>query len=150
MCDRFSIVSDELFYVFEEDEWFLSKEKKEEFGRGTSIQMRISLKSKKTTQEIFDKYTNQEIGFHKTIVGVALSESPDDPHISRSQAKRLMMGLEKFKEIALDFRGVRSVGPAFVDEVFRVFQNQHPEIKIRYYNAVPEVERIIKSGLAKS
>jgi len=44
----------------------------------------------------------------------------NEPHVSRSQAKRLLMGLEKFNTIILDFKGVVSVGQAFVDQVFRV------------------------------
>ena len=78
---------------------------------------------------------------------VALSADPGDPHVSRSQAKRLLMGLEKFKRIILDFKGVKSVGQAFVDEVFRVFKNRHPNITIHYFNANDSVEAMIKRGL---
>lgn len=95
-----------------------------------------------------DQYSDQEIGFGKTIVAVALSADPNDPHVSRSQAKRLLMGLEKFKYVMLDFKGVGSVGQAFVDEVFRVFQNEHPGITIQYVNANEEVDSMIKRGLA--
>ena len=109
--------------------------------------MEISLDSKKTPKEIFDAFTNQEIGFHKTVVAVALSASPDDPHISRSQAKRLLLGLEKFKEVVLDFKGVKSVGPAFIDQIFRVFQNEHPEITIHHFNADEEIEEAIRRGI---
>ena len=93
-----------------------------------------------------DKYSDQEIGFGKTIVAVALSSDPNDPHVSRSQAKRLMMGLEKFKTIMLDFKTVSSVGQAFVDEVFRVFQNEHPDISITYVHANDDVDSMIKRG----
>jgi anti-sigma regulatory factor (Ser/Thr protein kinase) len=149
MFDQFSIFSDDLFYTFTGRDWFLSPERKESFGKGTSIRMALSLASKKTPKEIMDQYADQEIGFHKTIVAVALSASPDDPHISRSQAKRLLMGVEKFKEVVLDFQGVKSVGPAFVDQIFRVFQNEHPEIKIQYLNATDEVSAMIRRGLLK-
>jgi len=93
-----------------------------------------------------DKYADAEIGFGKTIVAVALSADPNDPHVSRSQAKRLMMGLEKFRTIVLDFRGVKLVGQAFVDEVFRVFKNAHPHIEIHYLNANKEVKEMIERG----
>ena len=148
--DRFSIFSDDMYYTFTGRDWFLSSEKKEPFGKGTSISMVVSLESKRTAKEIMDQYTDKEIGFGKTIVAVALSADPNDPHISRSQAKRLLLGLEKFKEVVLDFKGVESVGPAFVDEVFRVFQNEHPEIKIHYFNADKEVDEAIKRGLPKN
>ncbi len=147
MFDSFSILSDDMFYTFKDKDWVLSSEKRENFGKGTSIKMTIFADSKKTTQEIFDQFSNKEIGFGKTIVAVALSADPDDPHISRSQAKRLLVGLEKFKQVVLDFKGVQSVGQAFVDEVFRVFKNEHPEIDIQYFNANEEVDSMIKRGL---
>lgn len=69
--------------------------------------------------------------------------------MSRSQAKRLLIGLEKFKTIVLDFKGVKSVGWAFVDQVFRVFQNEYPDIEIHYVNISEEVESMIKGGLRR-
>ena len=146
--DKFSIFSDDMFYTFIKQDWFLSSERKESFGKGTSISMEISLKSQMTPKEIMDQFTDQEIGFGKTIVAVALSADPNDPHNSRSQAKRLLLGLEKFREALLDFKGVQSVGPAFVDEVFRVFKKEHPEIQIHYVNANEEITEMIKRGLA--
>jgi len=47
--------------------------------------------------------------------------------MSRSQAKRLVNGLERFREVVLDFGGVALVGQGFADEVFRVWARQHPE-----------------------
>ena len=146
--DSFSIFSDDMFYTFRNKDWFLSSEKKEGFGRGTYVKMVISLSSTKTPKEVMDRYADKEIGFGKTIVAVALSADPGDPHVSRSQAKRLLMGLEKFKRIILDFKGVESVGQAFVDEVFRVFKNKHPDIMIHYFNANDDVDTMIKRGLS--
>lgn len=146
--DTFSVFSSDLFYMFKNQDWFLSTERREDFGKGTLIQMVISLTSKITPKEIMDQYTDEEIGFGKTIVAVALSADPKDPHVSRSQAKRLMMGLEKFKRIVLDFKGVEFVGQAFVDEVFRVFKNEHPDITIDYFNANEEVTSMIKRGMS--
>ncbi|HNV12395.1 MAG TPA: STAS-like domain-containing protein [bacterium] len=146
--DHFSILSSDMYYGFENEDWCLSNEKKESFGQGTLIQMIVSVYSKKSPKEIMDKYADQEIGFGKTIVAVALSSDPNDPHVSRSQAKRLMMGLDKFKTVILDFKNVISVGQAFVDEIFRVFKNEHPDINIQYVNANDEVKNMIKRGLS--
>jgi anti-sigma regulatory factor (Ser/Thr protein kinase) len=148
MFDKFSILSNNMLYIFQNEDWFLSPEKNEKLGKGTLIKMEISLKSKKIPKKIFDQYADIEIGFKKTIVAVALSADPNDPHVSRSQAKRLLLGLEKFKTIVLDFKGVTYAGQAFVDEVFRVFQNKYPNITIHYINANTEVETMIKRGLA--
>jgi anti-sigma regulatory factor (Ser/Thr protein kinase) len=144
--DQFSILSSDLYYSFKDQDWLLSGEKNETFGKGTLIKMVISKNSKKISKEIMDKYIDEEFGFSKTIVAVALSADPNDPHVSRSQAKRLMMGLDKFKTIVLDFENVLSVGQAFVDEVFRIFKNEHPLIQIQYINANKDVEDMIKRG----
>jgi len=50
--------------------------------------------------------------------------------VSRSQAKRLVHGLERFREVVLDFEGVDLVGQGFADEVFRVWARQHPEVRL--------------------
>jgi anti-sigma regulatory factor (Ser/Thr protein kinase) len=149
MFDSFSILSSDIFYTFQNEDWFLSPEKIADFKQGTLIKMVISLDSKKIPKTVFDQYADQEIGFGKTIVAVALSGDPNDPHLSRSQAKRLLMGLEKFNTIILDFKGVVSVGQAFVDEVFRVFKNEYPNITIHHVGANEEVEFMIKRGLLK-
>jgi len=146
--DSFSILSEDMFYTFKNRDWFLSQEKKESFGRGTYIRMSLSLDTKRTTKEVMGRYANQEIGFGKTIVAVALSVDPNDPHVSRSQAKRLLLGLEKFKIVVLDFKGVESVGQAFIDEIFRVFKNEYPNIDIHYFNTNEEVEGMIKREIA--
>jgi len=51
-------------------------------------------------------------------------------HISRSEARQMMAGLEKFRTIILYFDQVPVIGQAFADEIFRVFQGRHPEIVI--------------------
>lgn len=147
--DIFSIYSCNMLYSFKDTEWFLSSEKQEDFGEGTEIEMSVSLNTNKILKDIQSEYANAEIGFHKTIVAVAMSADLGDPHISRSQAKRLLLGLDKFGEIVLDFKGVKSVGQAFVDEVFRVFKNKYPNKKIYHLNANEDVELMIKRGLTK-
>jgi anti-sigma regulatory factor (Ser/Thr protein kinase) len=149
MFDSFSILSSGIYYTFKNEEWFFLPEKIADFKSGTLIKMVISLDSKKTPKVVFDQYADQEIGFGKTIVAVALSGDPNDPHLSRSQAKRLLMGLEKFNTIILDFKGVVSVGQAFIDEIFRVFKNEYPNITIHHICANEEVEFMIKRGLLK-
>ncbi len=151
MFDRFSIFSGNLHYTFQNEEWLFSKERnEEEFGPGTWVKMEINLNSKREARKIFDQYADIDVGFTKTIVSVALSNDPLDPHASRSQAKRLVMGLEKFKTIVLDFKGVDSVGQAFVDQIFRVFQNEHPHIQISYIHANKEVDYMIRRGLVNN
>jgi hypothetical protein len=39
--------------------------------------------------------------------------------------------LEKFRAVVLDFTGVEEIGQGFADEVFRVWQASHPDIKLQ-------------------
>ncbi|MGH7495572.1 MAG: STAS-like domain-containing protein [bacterium] len=39
--------------------------------------------------------------------------------------------------------GLNSIGPAFADEIFRVFTQQHPNLVLRYANANKEVRKMI-------
>lgn len=50
--------------------------------------------------------------------------------VSRSEAKRLVRGLERFREVVLDFEGVRLVGQGFADEVFQVWSSAHPQVRL--------------------
>ena len=54
--------------------------------------------------------------------------------ISRSRARQVLAGLEKFKSVILDFDKVPTVGQAFADEIFRVFQSKYPNINIKPIN----------------
>lgn len=67
--------------------------------------------------------------------------------VSRSQAKRLLARVDRFKTVLLDFSGIESVGQAFADEIFRVFRKQHPEVAILPCNANEAVERMINRAL---
>jgi hypothetical protein len=64
--------------------------------------------------------------------------------LSRSQAKRVLAGVERFKLVELDFEGVPEIGQAFADEVFRVFAAAHPSIELRYLHAGPGVLPMIR------
>jgi len=47
----------------------------------------------------------------------------------------------------MDFKNVRTVGQGFVDEVFRVFRNRHPHIKLEFINVSEDVQFMIEHGL---
>lgn len=150
--DIFSIYSGELFFEHKapKDDWLI--ETKEYNKLGTTVLMQISTHSKSTTKGIFDKYASEEddYGFTKTHVPVSLLKHGQDKLISRSQAKRLLARFDRFNEVSLDFRGVKTIGRAFADEIFRVFRNQNPNIKIVSFGANKEVERAINRALGES
>ena len=77
----------------------------------------------------------------KAIVPVRLANSND--LISRSQARRLLNGLELFREVTLDFKDIEYIGQAFADEMFRVFPNMNPHTAIIAHNTNTEVQNMI-------
>ena len=114
---------------------------------GTEINFVLSLESTKTLEKIFADYTNSEtFEFSKTKISVKLYKIGTEL-LSRSEARRLVVGLNEFEKIILDFKDVTTVGQGFADEIFRVWQNQYPDKKIEYINANENVEAMIKMAI---
>lgn len=111
--------------------------------KGTKVTFKININTKKKLSNIFKHFSSVEHGFTKTEIKVRLY-TLDTSFISRSQARRLLAGLNDFHEIILDFDKVEMIGQGFADEIFRTYLNSHPNKKIRYINANPEVEFMIK------
>lgn len=111
---------------------------------GTKVTFVISENSSKNLTEVFKKYTNERFEFSTTEVTVKLYQ-PGGSHsfISRSQARRILFGLEKFKKIILDFSGVSAIGQGFADEIFRVWKNKRPEAKIISINDNDDIRFMI-------
>ncbi|MFH2033273.1 MAG: DUF4325 domain-containing protein, partial [Candidatus Margulisiibacteriota bacterium] len=100
---------------------------------GTKVIFKINTSSPRHLNEVFEQYANQadnsDLGFDKTLIQVKLY-TIGGVHVSRSQARRILSGLDKFKIILFDFNKVPLVGQAFADEIFRVFHNKHPDIRL--------------------
>jgi len=113
-------------------------------NKGTRVIFKIALSTKKHLVDIFKKYqSNQEtMAFDKTEVKIKLFFM-GTVHISRSQARRVLSGLDKFKYIILDFDKVPMIGQGFADEIFRVYKIKHPEINIKFINANEAVKFMI-------
>ena len=113
---------------------------------GTAIEMVIDYGSDQTTTKVFDRYaTDQDdYAFQRTHVVVSLSQGQGEKLVSRSQAKRIVARLDRFKEVMLDFKGIDSIGPAFADEIFRVFGSTHPAVHLKVINASDEVQKMIR------
>jgi len=153
--DIFHIISRGVSYIrtnrtnWDED-WFVETTKDKNVP-GTGLVMVINLDSGRTLQEVFAEFTVEDLEgmprFAKTHIAVKLSKLGDERYVSRSQARRICLGLEKFKHVVLDFKDVSTVGQGFVDEVFRVFQSRHPKIKITCTNANDNVRFMIERSL---
>jgi len=115
---------------------------------GTRVEFTLSLKSKKVLSELFGQYTDDSYQFSKTGVKVKLY-THDVEYVSRSQARRLLTGLDKFKTIELDFKDVSTIGQGFADEVFRIWQNAHQNIKLTISNANENIMFMINRSKTK-
>jgi hypothetical protein len=106
--------------------------------------MQIANDSTRTPKEVYEQFAGPDnnYNFEKTIVPVRLAQYKD-LLVSRSQAKRVLAGLEKFKIVSFNFEGVESVGQAFADEIFRVFAAAHPGIEVNYTHANAYVRGMI-------
>jgi DNA-binding transcriptional ArsR family regulator/anti-sigma regulatory factor (Ser/Thr protein kinase) len=113
------------------------------FLKGTAVSFEIQRTSRLVLETVFGEFAPEEYDFQfqKTRVLVKLLRRD---FVSRSEAKRLVANLEKFSEIALDFRDVKAIGQGFADEVFRVFAGRHPAIRITTENAAPAVDAMIR------
>ena len=106
--------------------------------------------TERTTKEIFDEYTGDDFVFNKTKITVHLAKDYlGHDFVSRSLAKRILMNVEKFKVIVLDFENIDNIGQGFADEVFRVFKNKNPDITIVPINMNEEIEFMINRAMKK-
>jgi anti-sigma regulatory factor (Ser/Thr protein kinase) len=114
--------------------------------RGTAVWMKLKNTSERSRKEVFDAYASPEndYAFSKTVVPVKMAEQSPNDLISRSQAKRLLLRLDRFRTVVLDFQNVNQIGQAFADEIFRVFAHSHPGIDVQFMNANEEALKMIR------
>ncbi|MFV1977624.1 MAG: STAS-like domain-containing protein [Candidatus Scalindua sp.] len=117
---------------------------------GTLVYMLIDRESRRKTQDVFDEFTAgpEEFQFNKTIIPVRLAQYKNEKLVSRSQAKRLLARIENFENVIFDFKEVKSIGQAFADEIFRVYQQRHPGIVLLPMYMEKDVEKMVNKAIA--
>jgi DNA-binding MarR family transcriptional regulator len=144
--DRFRMLSGGLFLKHDRagDDWLLGSDDGNQVGTG--VFLTIEAHSTHTMPEVFEYYASErdDYAFNKTNVVLRLLDTGDDSFVSRSQAKRALARLPRFKEVILDFEGVKSIGPAFADEIFRVFVGEHPDVQLTPVRVGVDVARMIE------
>jgi len=144
MFDAFKIISGNVCFSHEfkkAEDWILESHNPQP---GTAVFMKLDNNTARTAKKIFDLFSSgDDYAFTKTIVPVHLAQYSDEKLVSRSQAKRLLSRVDKFKVVVFDFTGVETIGQAFADEIFRVFKKQHPEIEIMSLNSNKDVAQMI-------
>lgn len=148
--DAFDILSGGVFFSHQygkDEDWLMERDVPKS---GTTVFLKLDNYTARTTKKVFDQYSSDsdDYGFTKTVVPVELAQYGNDKLISRSQAKRVMARVELFKKVLLNFENVPTVGQAFADEVFRVFQFEHPEVELIAINANSEVKRMIARAVS--
>jgi excisionase family DNA binding protein len=134
--------------------WTVDNERKDEAAGispitvGTTVRLRLDLDTTRDLTAVFGEFSVDH-DFVRTRPVIRLFELGTE-FVSRSEAKRLLAGLEKFRQVELDFRGVESVGQAFVDEVFRVWAQTHPETELVSTDMNDAVRFMIERGLPRS
>jgi hypothetical protein len=144
MFDEFEILSGSVYFSHEFnkiEDWIGERDK---FQSGTRVFMKLNNNTSRTSKQVFDDFSSgDDYAFTKTVVPVRLAQYGDEQLVSRSQAKRLLAGVDKFQVVVFDFSGVEAIGQAFADEVFRVFKRQHLEMQIMNINANKDVAQMI-------
>lgn len=113
------------------------------YAKGTLVRVEIKRNSRLKLEDIFSHYAPEEFDFQfqKTLVHVKLLNKE---YVSRSEAKRLLQNLDRFRVVELDFRDVQAVGQGFADEVFRMFYSSHPEVEVHAINTSLVIQAMIR------
>ncbi|MBF0220184.1 MAG: DUF4325 domain-containing protein [Gammaproteobacteria bacterium] len=151
MFDDYTILSGNVYFSHKFDEiedWILENRRMQS---GTAVLMALNNNTARRAKQVFDSYTSgEDYGFTKTVVPVRLAQYGYEKLVSRSQAKRLLARIDRFKVVIFDFEGVDTIGQSFADEVFRVFRRNHNDISMLHVNSAPEVEQMIRRALSHS
>jgi hypothetical protein len=148
MADGFDILSGGVFFSHElgnEVDWMMDRDA---FRSGTSIFLKVDNHTARTVKGVYDQYSVKgSEGFNKTIVPVKLAKYGTDQLVSRSQAKRVLIRVDRFSQVIFNFEGVDMIGQAFADQIFRVFAAEHPEVDLIPSHANADIMSLITSAI---
>jgi anti-sigma regulatory factor (Ser/Thr protein kinase)/biotin operon repressor len=141
-CDRLALRSHRTELVFDtrRKDTFVNVRK---YVQGTDVSFSVSRSAKRRLRDVFNAFAPEDFDFRfeRTIVHVRFY---GNEYVSRSEARRLLSRLDKFREIILDFSRVISIGQGFADEIFRVFPAAHPGVTLKSVNAARAIEAVIR------
>jgi len=152
MFDTFSILSGGILLAHttseDGDDWTLATQ---EDRSGTLITMTLKNDTSRLITDIYRRFSSDGTsGLSTTVVPAHLAQYGTEKLVSRSEAKRLLTGLTRFKTALIDFGGIDSIGEAFADEVFRIFPAAHPDVEIREIRGNKEVRSMIEEVRKKA
>jgi hypothetical protein len=144
MLDEFSILSRGAYFSHEATQpadWILPDDDPD---TSTMVTMELDNNTERTLKDVFDQYSSGDnYDFSKTVVPLRLAKFGEEKLISRSQAKRALARVERFKSVVFDFAGVEMIGQAFADEIFRIWAKAHGDVVCTVIDAGPAVRKTI-------
>jgi anti-sigma regulatory factor (Ser/Thr protein kinase) len=144
-ADKFSLRSHNIQLLWDKfkDDVFVSQPR---YSKGTLVHFVLSRTSRTKLDAVFSRFAPKEFDFEfsRTRIMIKLLKPQ---YISRSEAKRLVVNLDKFREVELDFKHVSQLGQGFADEVFRIFANKNPQTSLSFSNANSSIEAMISHAI---
>lgn len=110
--------------------------------KGTTVTCKIKKNTRRKIKDVFDSYTDDDYEFNQNIVKINLSKY--ERLMSRSEAKRLLLGLDDYAVLDFNFQNVGEVGQGFCDEIFRVYAHKYPRKVLSYHKASDVVRYMIE------
>lgn len=148
--DVFKLKANGFIYIKDNlnDDWSIMTDP--DNAKGTSVFLQIALNSNRDIVSVFEAHQNEHLVFNRTTLRIELSEEGCETLVARSQAKRILRNISgEFTRLVFDFKNIKLVGQGFVDQVFRVYQNAHPDVLMEYVNANEDVEFMILRGIKR-
>ena len=112
---------------------------------GTSVTYHVAKAPVLTLRQVFDTFCPApDNHFSRTTVPLIVAAKTEGKLVSRSQAKRIAVGLEAFSEVEFDFSGVDQIEQGFADELFRIWTNANPQVRVRTTGVGEEVAKMLR------
>lgn len=142
--DRLTICANSYCLELTDSQATFNQEAQEISGTKVTVQLRKTMnRSLETVFNAFCHLNEDEIPvFDQTIFRLQLAQT-EGRLISRSQAKRVMNGMERFTVVEIDFTEVDNIGQGFADEMFRVWPSFHQETVIKTTHTNEKVNQLI-------
>lgn len=148
IADEFSLKSSELMLIIDNKNKDIALLENKRKLHGTEVFFTIKRRTRKKLKSLFDEFSNEKYEFDKTHVTIHISQRHGN-YVSRSEAKRILLGLDQFKRITFDFNKVQGIGQSFADEIFRVFHYKYPKIKLETLHTTKSVLLMIQRAESK-
>jgi anti-sigma regulatory factor (Ser/Thr protein kinase) len=112
---------------------------------GTTVFISLRLDTELRPTDAYRAFGSEDapLDFSRTQVPLRLLTDNGMTLDSRAQARWVVSRLELFATAELDFEGVEDVGPSFIDEVFRVYAQAHPQVSLQPAKANDRVSKLL-------